>query len=342
MVSLKDLSLEQMEDWCVERGHPRYRGRQLWRWLYQANARVPDAMTNLPASFRRTLADEACLDAVWVARVFSDENSGSLKTVLTLEDGVQIEAAALLYRFGYTACLSSQAGCRMACAFCASGQSWERNLSRGEIVDQVLRLQEVTGRPMSRVVLMGVGEPLDNYDPVVGGLRQLHQKEGVNLSYRHMTVSTCGLVPEIYQLAEEGIPVNLAISLHAVDDSTRKLLLPVAARRYALAAVLKAARHYAERTGRQVTLEYALVDGINDDEKAAVKLAEYASSMGGHVNLIPLNPVEGCELKPTQREGVKGFLRRLHQEGISATTRRSLGVSIDAACGQLRRVDKGE
>ena len=336
-MNLKDLSLSELEQWCAERGHARYRARQLWRWLYQAQERVPARMTNLPERLRQQLEDETYVDAVWVDKVFTDRNTASLKAVLRLCDGVGIEAAALLYRFGYTACLSSQAGCRMACVFCASGQSWERNLSSGEIVDQVLRLADVAERPMSRVVLMGVGEPLDNYAQVVKALRQLHQPQGVNMGYRHMTVSTCGLVPQMHWLADEGMAVNLAISLHAVDDEVRKALLPVAARRHSLVEIAEAARNYSERTGRQITFEYALIDRINDSDESAQRLAEYTRAVKGHVNLIGLNPVEGCELMATPRAGQGRFLQKLRREGISATMRRSLGVSINAACGQLRR-----
>ncbi|MEW6522643.1 MAG: 23S rRNA (adenine(2503)-C(2))-methyltransferase RlmN [Bacillota bacterium] len=338
LVRLKDKSLSELEQVCKAYGQPPYRAKQLWRWMYAAQARSFDSMTNLPAAFREQLSAGALLDACWIHERREDEGSGSVKYAMRLEDGLVVEAVALLYRFGLTACVSSQAGCRMGCQFCASGRSWARNLSSGEIVDQVLRISEDrSGQRVSRVVMMGTGEPLDNYEPVLKAIRQLHDPAGTGIGHRSITISTCGMVPEIRRLAREGLPVNLAVSLHAADDETRRRLMPGAAGRASIDQLVAACADYTKATGRRVTFEYVLVDGINDREMDARRLAGLVKAVQGHVNLIPLNPVEASGYRRSPPERVRAFVATLQGFGTAVTVRRELGTQVDGACGQLRQ-----
>lgn len=340
-IRLKDLLLPELMARFEEWGEPAYRGRQLWRWMYRELARSFDDMTDLPARLRERLVTTAELDACWVASRAEARDGSSTKYALRLADGVVIEAVALRYRYGVTACVSSQAGCRMGCRFCASGASWQRNLSSGEIVDQILRVAaDISSQRVGRVVIMGVGEPLDNYEQVLRFMRQLHEPAGLGLSYRAITVSTCGLVPEIDRLAREGLPVNLAVSLHAVDDRTRARLMP-SARRYPIAELLAAAGRYARATGRQPTLEYTLIDGVNDSLQAAQELGRYGRELKALVNLIPLNPVPGSSYRPSPLRQVRAFRERLRSAGVAVTVRRGLARELEGACGQLRQTATG-
>ncbi len=336
--NLKDLSPAELADWFAARGEAPYRARQVFRWLHRRAACSFAEMTDLPVGLRERLEREATPGCARVARRQEDPHDGTVKLLLELEDGEAVETVRLRYRFGHTVCVSIQVGCRMGCVFCASTVGGlVRNLSAGEMVEQVLAAQrDLGGRGrVGRVVLMGIGEPLENYDAVVKFLRLLHEPAGLGLSYRRMTLSTCGLVPEIRRLAGEGMPSNLAVSLHAPEDELRSRLMPVN-RRYPLADLLAACGEYARRTGRRVTFEYALISGVNDDPELARSLARRLEGLVCHVNLIPLNPSgRGYVASPPER--VAAFRAALERAGVPVTVRRELGTGIDAACGQLRR-----
>lgn len=335
-VQLKDRSRDELAQICVAWGQPPYRATQLWHWMYAKSARDFGAMTDLPEDFRQLLHQRAQLDACWVRQRREDPVAGVVKYAMALADGLVVEAVALRYRAGVTACLSSQAGCRMGCRFCASGKSWERQLSSGEIADQFLRIgEDLGGKGSDRVVLMGTGEPLDNYEAVLKAIRQLH--EGTGMSYRSFTISTCGLVPGILRLGAEKLPINLAVSLHAADDALRQSLMPKAARSARVDQLVEACLAYAGASGRRVTFEYLLLDGVNDREEDARRLAGLAGKARAHVNLIPFNAVSGSPYRRSPPGRVAAFVARLREAGVALTVRRELGAGIDAACGQLRQ-----
>lgn len=340
LVQLKDRSQDELKQLCIEWGQPPYRAAQLWQWMYVKLARDFEVMTDLPVEFRRQLGQKARLDACWVRRRLGDPAAGSVKYAMALCDGVVVEAVALRYRAGVTACLSSQAGCRMGCRFCASGRSWERQLRSGEIVDQFLRIgEDLGGKRADRVVMMGTGEPLDNYEAVLKAIRQLH--EGTGMSYRSFTISTCGLVPGILKLAAEKLPITLAVSLHAVDDALRQRLMPQAARLSRVDRLVEACMVYAGASGRRVTFEYLLLDGVNDREEDARHLAGLAAKARTHVNLIPFNAIPGSPYRRSAPGRVAAFAAVLRAAGIALTVRRELGSGMDAACGQLRQSGSG-
>lgn len=335
-VSLKEMNPAALRSFMASLGEPAYRGSQVFRWLYRRAAASWEEMTDLPRELRARLAAVADLGVQPVRERLEDPEDGTVKLALELPEGDVIETVALRYRHGLSVCVSSQAGCRMGCAFCASTvDGLLRNLTTAEMVEQVLAVARLLGERVTHVVVMGVGEPLENYDNLVRFLRLLHEEEGLGISYRRMTVSTCGVVPAMRRLAEEGLPVTLAVSLHAPNDEVRRRLMPVA-RLYPLQEVLAAARHYAERTGRRVTFEYALVRGFNDLPELARELARLCKGFPVHVNLIPLNPT-GRGLEPSPPERVAEFRRILERSGVAVTVRRELGLGVEAACGQLRR-----
>ncbi|HAI20424.1 MAG TPA: 23S rRNA (adenine(2503)-C(2))-methyltransferase RlmN [Clostridiales bacterium UBA8153] len=339
-MQLKDQSRDELEQLLIAWGQPPYRAAQLWHWMYRKSVRDFEEMTDLPVDLRRQLSQRARLDACWVRQRREDPVAGTVKYAMALSDGLVVEAVALRYRDGVTACLSSQAGCRMGCSFCASGKSWERQLTSGEIIDQFLRIgEDLGGRRSSRVVLMGTGEPLDNYEAVLQAVRRLH--DGTGMSYRSFTISTCGLVPGILKLAAEQLPINLAVSLHAVDDALRQRLMPRAARLARVDRLVAACMVYAESSGRRVTFEYLLLDGVNDRVEDARRLADLAGRVRAHVNLIPFNAIPGSPYRRSPPGRVAAFGARLREAGVAFTVRRELGAGIDAACGQLRQRGSG-
>jgi len=314
-------------------GQPAWRAGQLAAWLFRKGAASFAAMTDLPAELRTRLAEHfTCGHPEVVARRVSRD--GTVKYLFELVDGKRIEAVWLAYRYGGTACVSTQAGCRMGCRICASGLvGWERNLTAGEMYGQVLAMEKDRAEKVTHVVLMGTGEPLDNFGEVRRFLSLLAAEYGHGLSFRRLTVSTCGLVPGIRRLAEAKWPVTLAVSLHAPDDALRDRLVPVN-RRWPLASLLAACRFYTQETSRRVTFEYALLKGVNDAPAQALMLAKLVR--GGHVNLIPWNEVADLGLVPPSPEDVRRFQGILRREGIPVTVRRRLGADIEGACGQLR------
>ncbi len=339
MINLYDLTHDQLGALLAEWGEPAYRADQIWRWLYQQKAASFDAMTNLPRPLRERLAAEAALGALEpVAEQFSTDGE-TTKWVYRLGDGQLIESVLMRYDKRRTACISTQAGCAMGCVFCATGQmGFARHLTSGEIVAQAAALARklgAEGERLSNVVLMGMGEPLHNYDATLAAIRVMIDPDGLGIGQRHITVSTVGLVPAIRRLAGEGLQVTLAVSLHAATDAEREKLLPVN-RRYPLAELMAAVRDYVAGTGRRVTFEWALIHGKNDTPQQAHALGKLLKGLLCHVNLIPLNPTEGYAGGPSSPERVEAFQRVLESYGVGSTVRLRRGIDIQAGCGQLK------
>lgn len=335
---LKEMSPSEMRAFCERLGEQAYRARQVFRWVHGRGAVDWREMTDLPRALRERLARVAVIGRARVLERQEDRGDGTVKLLLELADGETVETVLLRHRYGNSVCVSTQVGCRMGCAFCASTVGGlVRPLTAGEMAEQVLAIQRDLGAAerVSRVVLMGIGEPLENYDAVVKFLRLIHEPDGLGISYRNMTLSTSGLVPGIRRLAGEGLPVTLAVSLHAPNDELRSRLVPVS-RRHPIAELLAACDEYAAQTGRRVTFEYALIDGVNDLPELARELGRLLQGRLCHVNLIPLNP-SGRGLAGSPPERVREFQEIVTRYGISTTVRRELGAGIDAACGQLRR-----
>ena len=337
MASRYDLTRDAVGALLDDLGEPAYRARQVWDGLY-VHGLDPDELTTLPKALRQRLADEPSLaPALRAAHESVTEDGETVKWLWSLGDGRQVETVLMHYPDRSTVCISSQAGCAMACGFCATGQAgFDRHLTTGEIVEQVVRARTAaaqTGRRLSNVVFMGMGEPMANYDAVWASVERLHDDLG--LSARHLTISTVGIIPGIRRLATEALPVNLAVSLHAANDELRDELVPTN-RRYPLDALATACEQYLTAKGRRLSFEWALIDGVNDRPSDAAELSRYARALGAHVNLIPLNPTPGYAVLGSPPERVREFRDRLVALGVNATVRRNRGTSIDAACGQLR------
>ncbi len=336
-LDIRSLYPEELNELVVSLGEKPFRARQLFSWLHEKQAVSYDEMTNLPAAFREKLGREQPLTTLRCIRTQTSAIDGTQKKLFALNDGNVIESVLMRYHHGNTVCVSSQVGCRMNCSFCASGvDGLVRNLLPSEMLEQVYRIQKETGERVSNIVIMGSGEPLDNYENVMRFIRLAVHEEGLNLSQRNITLSTCGLVPGILKLAEEKLAVTLAVSLHAPNDEKRRKLMPVA-KRYSIAEILDACRAYFEKTGRRVSFEYALVAGENDSEEDAAQLARLMRKIHGHVNLIPVNPVKEHKYRRPDKKVGLYFQNNLEKYGINVTIRRELGSDIDGACGQLRR-----
>mgnify|MGYP000860691990 FL=1 len=336
-LDLCSLTQSELGAYLKELGEPGFRAKQLFSWLHQKKAQQFDEMSNLPKSLRESLKEHARLPGLVQEVVQVSKNDGTEKYLFSLPDGNMIESVLMRYNYGNSVCISSQVGCRMGCRFCASTvDGLARNLTAGEMLAQVYAIERKIGERVSNVVVMGSGEPMDNYDNVVRFIRLLSEKDGLNISQRNITVSTCGLVPEIRRFADEKLQVTLALSLHAADDATRQRLMPIA-NRYALCDVLDACAYYFEKTGRSVSFEYSLVAGVNDTPAEAAKLIALLRHRKGHVNLIPVNPVVERSLKEPSLAAVHRFRDTLEKNGINVTIRKEMGRDIDGACGQLRR-----
>ena len=334
---LLDLDREQLSAWAKEQGLVGYRAAQIGEWLLRGADF--DEMTNLPQKLRQMLKETAVCNPVRIREAFVSRLDGTQKFLYELPDGNLIEGVLMRYEHGNTLCLSTQVGCRMGCAFCASTlDGCVRNLTSGEMLGQILAAnRRLDGERVHNVVLMGSGEPLDNYDNVMHFLRAMSDEKGLNMSLRGVSLSTCGLVPRMYALADEGLPVTLSLSLHAPNDTVRRKLMPVAAA-YSIEETLAACRNYVNKTGRRVIFEYALVGGVNCEPAHADELASRLRGLQCHVNLIPLNHVqERSALRPPARQEVERFMERLKERHISVTRRREMGDDIQGACGQLRR-----
>ena len=338
MTELTGMTCEELTAWAKEKGYPAFRGKQIFRWIHQG-ADFPE-MTNLSKDLREELSEKAVAQPVRIRLERKSPADGTVKFLYELKDGNCVEGVLMRYKYGVSLCISTQVGCRMGCRFCASTlEGRVRDLTAGEMLGEILcanRFLAKEGVKVSHVVLMGSGEPLDNYDNVIRFLHLLREEEGIRLSLRNVSLSTCGIVPKMYALAEEDLPVTLCVSLHAPNDEIRRKTMPVAYT-WSIREILEACRNYVRKTGRRIIFEYALSEGLNDSPENARELAERLHGLQCHVNLIPLNTVEERDLKGISEERVRRFMQTLKDCRISVTRRREMGDDIEGACGQLRR-----
>lgn len=334
--NIKDVTLAELSDRVMRWGYPQFHARQVFAWIYQKTALEFKDMTNIPSALRKKLDDHFCCVAIKVNKLF-ESSDGTKKLLLAVHENESIEAALIPAEKRTTGCLSSQVGCRFSCAFCASGsRGFTQNLSTGQMLDEAVYLKHyATGRLLTHVVFMGMGEPFDNYDNVLRAIRIINADYGLHIGARRITISTCGIPEGIRRLSREDLQVELSVSLHAADDATRSRLMPVN-RRYPLKELFAAIREYVKTTNRQVTFEYVLLEGLNDKLGDALKLCILLKGLSCKVNLIPYNPVDTTRLATSLRENVRAFQGFLEKKGITATVRRPRGKDIDAACGQLR------
>jgi len=334
--NLKSLTQQQLGEVFKELGQPAFRAKQVYTWLHRG-VRSYEEMTNLPRTLQALLAEKYPICPPEVVRKQESAKDGTIKYLWKLSDGNCVETVLMRYHYGNSVCISSEVGCRMGCAFCASTLGgFVRRLEPFEMLDQVLFTQIDSGLPVSHIVLMGIGEPLDNFDNVMRFLELVNSPDGMNISMRHISLSTCGLVPMIDELAKRKLQLTLSVSLHAPNDAVRETIMPVN-KAYPTEELLAACRRYYKATGRRISFEYAMIDGVNDSEAHAKELIARLKGLPAHFNLIPLNHVEESPLKPSSRTAVSKFQKTLSDSGITATVRRTLGGDIDASCGQLRR-----
>ncbi|MBQ7341497.1 MAG: 23S rRNA (adenine(2503)-C(2))-methyltransferase RlmN [Oscillospiraceae bacterium] len=333
---LKSMTLSEIGAIMKEMGQPAFRGKQIYTWLHKG-VRSYGEMSNLPQNLRAVLQEKYPIEPPKVVRKQESQKDGTIKYLWELNDGNCVETVLMRYHYGNTVCISTEVGCRMGCAFCASTLGGlVRPLEPYEMLDQVLFTQVESCLPISHIVLMGIGEPLDNMENVLRFLELVNSPEGMNISMRHISLSTCGIVPKIDELAEKKLQLTLSVSLHAPSDEIRNTIMPVN-KAYPTEELLAACRRYYAKTGRRISFEYAMIDGVNDTEEAAKLLISRLKGLPAHMNLIPLNHVEESPLKPSSKQAVMRFQATLEKAGIPATVRRSLGGDIDASCGQLRR-----
>lgn len=333
---IKSMTQEELAAAFKELGEPAFRAKQVFVWLHKG-AKSFDEMSNLSKDLRGRLSEVYHITVPAVARKQQSQRDGTIKYLWRLQDGNCVETVLMRYRYGNTVCISSEVGCPMGCKFCASTLGGlVRRLTPSEMLDQVLFTALDAGEEISNIVLMGIGEPLDNFDNVLRFLELVNSPEGMNIGMRHISLSTCGLVDKIDALAERKLQLTLSVSLHSPDDASRSAIMPVN-QKYNVDTLLRACRRYFEKTGRRVSFEYTMIDGVSDREEQAELLASKLRGLAAHVNLIPLNRVEESPLRPSSRQAVARFQSVLEQHGIPATVRRSLGGDIDASCGQLRR-----
>ncbi len=334
IINIKELNRKELAELLAFMGQPPFREKQIFAWLSKGAAAFDD-MRNLPISLRKALAEKCVIESLEI-ELEQRSKDGTRKYLLRCPDGEFVEAVFMSYEYGNTICISTQVGCNMGCVFCASAIGGKRrDLKAWEMLDELLAVQRAAG-PVSRVVLMGMGEPFDNYDELAEFLRRVHDPEGVNMSFRNITVSSCGIVPAIERFGDEFPQVNLAVSLHESDQKRREALMPIA-KKYDLRDLMKVCTAHEKKTGRRVSYEYALAAGINDGEERAEELAALLKGQLCHVNLIALNPVLESGLRGSDRRAARAFAERLERLGIPTTVRRELGSDIDAACGQLRK-----
>ena len=336
MVDIKSMTLEEMGEYLRQLGEPTFRAKQVFSWLHQG-ARSFDEMSNLSKALRAKLAATCRITAPTVVRKQESRLDGTIKYLWELQDGNCIETVLMQYHHGNTVCISSEVGCPMGCKFCASTiGGLVRRLEPSELLDQVLFSQLDSGLPISNIVLMGIGEPLDNFDNVMRFLELVNSPDGMNIGMRHISLSTCGLVDKIEQLAERDLQLTLSVSLHSPDDESRSKIMPVN-RRWPVDTLLSACRDYFAKTGRRISFEYTMISGVSDSPEQAQLLAKKLAGMGAHVNMIPLNNVTESGLHTSSRQAIRRFQTILEENGVTATLRRTLGSDIDASCGQLRR-----
>ncbi len=340
MKDIKSLTLEELKAEMERMGEKSFRAKQLYEWMHVKLVRSFDEMTNLPRALRERCEREYDFTAVKQVRMQESAIDGTRKYLFELGDGKLVESVWMKYKHGNSVCISSQVGCRMGCAFCASTlDGLERSLSPSEMLDQIYAITLLTGERVSNVVVMGTGEPMDNYDNLLRFITLLTDENGLHISQRNVTVSTCGLVPKMRQLAEEQLQITLALSLHATTDEKRRRLMPVA-NKYSVQELMETCAYYFEKTGRRITFEYSLVGGVNDTDEDARELIALIKDLNCHVNLIPVNPIKERDFVQSGGEAIAAFKNKLEKNGINVTIRREMGRDIDGACGQLRRRQK--
>lgn len=336
-MDIKSLNKEELKKEFELLGLPKFRANQVYEWMHVKLAGNFEEMTNLSKDLRKTLSDKYSYTTLEVERVQTSKLDGTKKFLFALPDGNLVESVYMHYKHGISICISSQVGCRMGCKFCASTlDGLERNLLPSEMLEQIYEIMRITGERVSNVVVMGTGEPMDNYDNVVKFYKMLTDSEGLNISGRNVTVSTCGIVPNMRRLAEENLSLTLALSLHAVTDEKRRELMPIA-NSYSIAELMEACKYYFEKTGRRISFEYSMVAGVNDSAEDARKLSRLAGGVKAHVNLIPVNPIKERSFIRSGERAILEFKNKLEKNGINVTIRREMGQDIDGACGQLRR-----
>ena len=334
---IKSMIYEELIDWAIKNGHKKFRAEQIFSWLHKQNVESFGQMKNISNQIIDQLQGEFYVNRIKIKKRLVSSMDNTVKYLYALEDGECVESVVMEYVFGKTVCISSQVGCKMGCGFCASGKSgFVRNLTASEMLDQFYVSQKNLDCNISNVVIMGIGEPLDNYDNFIRFFKNISHPKGRNLGFRHITISTCGLVDKIDMLADEMIPINLSISLHAPNDSIRKKIMPIA-KKWSVNQLINICRKYAKKTNRRVTFEYACIDNLNTSPKHAVELSKLLKGMLCHVNLIPINPISERSFRPAKSEKLYKFSEILRGQGISVTIRRTLGQDINASCGQLRR-----
>lgn len=331
------LPFEKLTALIKERGFQAFRAKQVYEWIHKKLVSSYDEMKNVPKDLKESLCEEYPFPEMKVVREKTSLDGGTTKYVFKLHDGYVIESVLMRYRYGNSVCISSQVGCRMGCTFCASTLlGLSRQLAPSEMLSQIYTIEKMSGQRVSNVVVMGTGEPLDNFDNLVTFLRMLTDERGLHISQRNITVSTCGLVPAIKRLADYKFSITLAISLHAPTDEERQMIMPIA-KRYKISEILEATDYYFMVTGRRISYEYGLIEGKNDDEETALKLSNLLKGKNCHVNLIPINPIKERDYRSTGKKGVSRFKNILENNGINVTIREEMGRDIDAACGQLRK-----
>ena len=336
MTDIKSMNIEELKALMTELGDKPFRAKQIYSWLHERLVTSYDEMTNIPKSLKEKLKDYP-ITALEMVDVQISKIDGTRKYLFRLSDGNVIESVLMRYKHGNSVCISSQVGCRMGCRFCASTiGGLTRGLQASEMLDQIYRIQVLSGERVSNVAVMGTGEPLDNYENLLRFIHILTEEGGLHISQRNLTVSTCGLVPKMYELAKEKFQMTLALSLHAPNDEKRQELMPIA-RKYTMDEVLDACRNYFEETGRRITFEYSLVAGVNDSDQDARELSGKIGDINCHVNLIPVNPIKERSFQRSTRQAVENFKIKLEKCGINVTIRREMGSDIDGACGQLRK-----
>mgnify|MGYP003292007192 FL=1 len=346
MKDLKSLNLEQLTEELLRIGEKKFRAKQVYSWIHEKLVDSFDEMTNLSKDLREKLKNNYTLNSMDAVAVQTSQIDGTQKYLFRLYDGHVVESVLMKYHHGNSVCISSQVGCLMGCRFCASTIGGKvRDLAASEMLGQIYKIQKLSGERVHNVVVMGTGEPLDNYDNLVQFVKMLTDENGLNISQRNLTVSTCGIVPKIRQLAEEKFQMTLALSLHATTQEKRKVLMPIA-NKYDLKEVLDACRYYYEQTGRRITFEYSLVGGVNDTKQDAEELTKLIGKFPCHVNLIPVNPIKERDFVQPNKQECQAFRNKLEKNGINVTIRREMGRDIDGACGQLRKSyldqEKGE
>lgn len=337
MDDLRSLSFDEITELIISLGEKKFRAGQVYEWIHKKLVQDYDEMKNIPKALKEKLSGEVSFYPIKEVERYVSKLDGTTKFLFELYDGNIIETVLMKYHHGNSVCISSQVGCRMGCRFCASTLGGlTRHLTVSELLNQIYYIQKTTGERVSNVVVMGTGEPFDNYDNIVKFIQMLTDEKGLNISQRNITVSTCGLVPKIYDLAKEQFSITLAISLHAPNDEMRRELMPIA-NKYSISEIMEACDHYIKETGRRITFEYSLVAGVNDKEEHAKELVRRLAGKLCHVNLIPVNPIEERDYKRSAKESVENFRNILERHHVNATVRREMGSDIQAACGQLRK-----